>query len=68
MKILEKVKNSRYSFVKLQKKNLLGKHLNHFKNIKTSLKNDPFDRASMNIVLYFGPEYFKLTSKEIQVK
>ena len=35
------------------------KHSNHFKNIKTTLTNDPFDKAYMNNTLYFTSKYLK---------
>ena len=43
MKILLKVK-----IQDLENSSHLGKHSNHFKNIKTSLKNDPLHKSSMS--------------------
>ena len=47
---------------------LLGKHSNHFKNIKTSLKKDPFDISSVNDILYFTSKCLKQTLEENNMK
>ena len=48
-------------FVELENESLLEKYPNHFKNIKTSLRNNLFDKAFMNNILYFASKYFKRT-------
>ena len=55
MKILHKVKLEELRWTR----ELLEKHSNHFKNIKTSLKNDPFDKSTKNNILYFVSKYLK---------
>ena len=55
-------------FVELENRSLLGKHSNHFKNVKTSLKNNPFDKASMNNILYFASKYLKRTLEKSYMK
>ena len=40
---------------------LKSKNSNHFKNIKTRLKNDPFDHSSINHIFYFTSKYLKQT-------
>ena len=47
---------------------LLGKHSNHFKNIKTNLKKDPFDISSVNDILYFASKCLKRTLEENNMK
>ena len=41
-------------FVELNNQSFSGKDSNHLKNIKTSLKNDPFHQFSMNNIIYFA--------------
>ena len=55
-------------FVELENQRLLGKHANHFKNIKASLKGHPFDKAWINNILYFAFKYLKRTFEKSHVK
>lgn len=57
MKTLEKVKIQELCWTRELK--LLGKHSNHFKNVKTSLKNDHLDKVFINNILYFAGKYLK---------
>ena len=46
-------------FVELEKQIILGKHSKHFKNIKTSFKNDPVDKGSTHNIFCFVSKYLK---------
>ena len=52
----------------VENQRLSGKHSNHLKNIKTSLKNDSFDISSVNNILYFASKYLKQTFEKINMK
>ena len=56
---------SSFRIVELENQSLLGKHSSHFKNSKTSLKNNPIDKSSMNNVLYFATKYLKWNFKKV---
>ena len=63
-------KNKKFMiFVELENESLSEKHPNHFKNIKTNLWNNLFDKAFMNTILYFASKYskraFEKTAHEI---
>ena len=45
----------------MENQSLLGKHSNRFKNITPGLKNDPFNKVSLNDILYFASIYLKRT-------
>ena len=51
-------------FIELENQSLLGKYSNQLKNIKTSLKNDLFDKSSMNNILHFTSKYLKPSKKK----
>ena len=63
-----KSKDSRKIFVELENHSLLKKHSNHFKNIKTSLKNDLFHICFMNNALYFASKCLKSTFEKSHIK
>lgn len=54
--------------IELENQSILGKHSKHFETIKTSSKNDPFDKASMNNIHYFTPKYLKQTFGKSRIK
>ena len=59
MKLLSKVKIQDLHWTKESKS--FRKHTKQFKNIKTSLKSDPFDKSSMNNILYVVSKCLKRT-------
>ena len=46
----------------------MGKGSNHFNNVKTSLKNDPFHKSFMNNIRYFVTKYLKQTFQKSYMK
>ena len=59
MKILEKVK-----IQNLCNRSLIGKHSDHSKKLKNSLKNESFYKSFINNVLYCASKYLKRTFGE----
>ena len=59
MKLLSKVKIQDLRWTKESKS--FRKHTKQFKNIKTSLKSDPFDKSSMINILYVASKCLKRT-------
>ena len=60
MKILEKVK-----IQDLWNRSLIGKHSDHSKKLKNSLKNESLYKSFINNVLYCASKYLKRTFGEL---